>query len=81
MSQQQIYFSGKSDPEIWLPFRQLGVAGLQPRLVPDMHIVEFCRGSRSVRIQMDKVLILGEKWVTRKLYRFRRYVRRMERQA
>jgi hypothetical protein len=44
-------------------------------------MVEFACGSRKVRVRMNELICYGEAWVMRKLFRFRRYARRMERQA
>ena len=74
-----LLFSGKHDPEAWLPSRQIGVAGLRARLLPGTRIVEFYRRGRAVRVTLFQVLTHGEPWVIRKLIRFRRYVKRMER--
>jgi hypothetical protein len=76
---QMIRFSGKHDPEIWNPCGQIRVAGLGLRLVHNCHAVDFYRGGRKVRIGMFTVVTLGQKWVVRKLIRFRRYAKRMER--
>ena len=77
---QMIRFSGKQDPELWTPCTQIKVAGLELRLVPNFHAIDFYRGSRKVRIGMFNVVTLGGEWATHKLIRFRRYAKRMERQ-
>ena len=80
MAAQMIRFSGKHDPEVWMPRGQIGIAGLKVRLVPNMRVAEFYRGGRRVRVSVRQLLAFGEKWATRKIIRFRRYARRMERQ-
>jgi len=60
---------------------RLTIAGVQASRIYNMHVVEFCRGYRFVRISMWQVERNGEPWAMRKLFRFRRYAKRMERQA
>jgi hypothetical protein len=75
-----LLFSGKSNPDVWEPCGQIGIAGLKVRLCVSFRAAEFYRGRRFVRVYVYEVMTKGELWVIRKLFRFRRYAKRMERQ-
>ena len=55
------------------------IPGLDSRRMITSRAFVVTRGGYTLRVPLIRLLGMGEKWVIRKMIRFRRYAKRMER--
>jgi hypothetical protein len=76
-----LYWSKNSDPETYLETHTVGIHGLSCRAIPNTQIAEFRLGSHRCLVTAEQIVTKGAGWANRKLYRFRRYAKRMNRRT
>jgi len=75
-----LYWSKNVNLDAFPDTSSVGIHGLELKLIGN-NIARFTRDERHCDITIYQIVILGTDWANRKLRRFRRYCKRMEREG